>query len=366
MALDAETGNEEWRLNTIARPGQAGGNSWNGADLEDRYGGSVWITGSYDPDLNLVYFGTGQTYKVSTLLLPNAHRGDSSDALFTDSTLAIDPDSGRLVWYYQHLAGDVWDMDWAFERTLITLQERGRPRRMVVTGGKLAIFDALDAKTGKYVFSIDLGLQNLVQSIDPRTGAKRINPAARYGPGHTSIVCPFAGGARSWPSTSYDPVTGFLFVPMVEDCMDISLVQDDTVDKGWIWDFDHIRRPDSDGNTGRLSAIDLQRRRQAWMNRRRAPQASATLATAGGLLFEGSSDRSFRALDLRTGERLWKVVLNDTPNSFPISFGVEKTQYVAIISGGGAPYDVQHGELTPEIEPASGARTLWVFRLGPP
>jgi len=365
VALNSETGREEWRVNTIARPGHPGGSSWNGADLEDRYGASVWITGSYDPELNLVYFGTGQTYKVTTLLLPNAHRGDSSDALFTDSTLAIDPDSGRLVWYYQHLAGDVWDLDWAYERTLMTLKGPTGPKRVVVTGGKPAIFDALDAKTGKYLFSIDLGLQNLVQSIDPHTGAKKINPAARFGPGHSSVVCPYGAGARNWPSTSYDPQTGFLFVPMVEDCMEIRLVQDNAADKGWRDEMEQIRRPDSDGNVGRLTAIDLQGRRLAWTNRRRAPQSSATLATAGGLVFEGSSDRSFRALDSRTGEKLWETSLNDTPNSYPISFSVVNTQYVAIITGGGAPFDVQHRSLTPEIEPASGARTLWVFSLGP-
>lgn len=366
VALDAETGQEKWRVNTIARPGQPGGDSWNGADIGDRYGGSVWITGSYDPELNLVYFGTGQTYKVTTLLLPNARRGDSSDALFTDSTLAIDPDTGKLVWYYQHLAGDVWDMDWAFERTLITLKGSAGPQRVVVTGGKPAIFDALDARTGKYLFSTDLGLQNLVQSTDPHTGARRINPAAQFGPGRMSVICPYAGGARSWPSTSYDPVTGFLFVPMVEDCMKMGLVRDKSADKGWAWYGEHIRRPDSDGNTGRLSAIDLQGRRLAWTNRRRAPQSSATLATAGGLVFEGSSDRSFRALDSRTGKKLWEIVLNEPPNGYPISFGVKQTQYVAIIAGGGTPFDVQHRDLTPEIEPASGARTLWVFKLDHP
>ena len=144
VGLDAHSGKEKWRFNTIARPGQPGGDSWNGAPVNERYGSGVWSIGSYDPDLNLVYFGTGNTYDVGTLLAPRAHkRVSNNDALYTDSTLALDADTGKLAWYYQHMNRDVWDLDWAFEQSLVTLPVNGKPTKLVVTGGKSAIFDAV-------------------------------------------------------------------------------------------------------------------------------------------------------------------------------------------------------------------------------
>lgn len=178
FALDADTGEEVWRFHTIARPGQPGGDSWNGAPVDERFGGSVWTSGSYDPDLNLLYFGIGQTYDTATLLKPHALQGKSADGLYTDATVALDPDTGKLVWYYQHFNQDVWDFDWVFERTLIDLPVDGMVRKVSVTGGKLAIFDVLDRATGKYIFSQDLGLQTLVQSIDPKSGKNSSIPAS--------------------------------------------------------------------------------------------------------------------------------------------------------------------------------------------
>ena len=121
--------------------------------------------------------------------------------------------------------------------------------------------------------------------------------------------------------------------------------------------------PTSDGKFGRVAALDLRTHRVVWTDRRRAPPASAMLATAGGIVFEGSKDRAFRALDNRTGSILWETPLNDTPNGFPISFAVDGSQYVATISGGGTPFDITPRYLTPEIQNSSGARTIWVFKL---
>lgn len=362
VALEARSGKESWRFQTIARPGQPGADSWNGAPVEDRYGGSVWTTGSYDPELNLVYFGTGQTYDVATLLTPQKRRGASADALFTDSTLAFDPDTGKLAWYHQHLPGDVWDLDWAFERQLISVEGPHGPRKAVLTGGKDSIFDVLDAKTGQYLFSGDMGIQTLVSSIDPHTGRKQINPAARFGPGHSGTVCPFNTGGRNWPATSYDPSSGLLYVPMVESCMGLSFPNGQTfASRMGSWRLQE--RPDSDGKFGRVAALDVRTRRVVWTNRRRAPPASAILATAGGLVFEGSRDRTLRALDGSTGAKLWEAQLSDTPNGFPITYSVDDVQYVAIVLGGGTPQDIIYRSFTPEIPSSGGARSIWVFEL---
>jgi alcohol dehydrogenase (cytochrome c) len=363
VALDAATGAELWRFHTIARTGQPGGDSWNGAEVMDRYGASVWTPASYDPELNLLYFGTGQTYDISTLLRKNARRGESADALYTDCTLALDADTGKLVWYYQHLAGDVWDLDWAFEQTLISVPGLKGPRGAVLTGGKVGVFDALDAKTGQYLFSFDMGLQNLVSAIDPHTGAKTINPAARVSPDHPVHICPYVGGVRNWPSTAFDPDSGLMFIPMNESCMELSLSLDDPENQVQ-WSL--MKRPDSDGKYGRLAAVDVSKKRIVWTDRYRAATSSAALATAGELVFEGTRDRYFRAHDSMSGTELWTARLDNVPNGFPISFEANGIQYVAIITGGGTPQDVMFSGITPEFQNATGARTIWVFKLSAP
>jgi alcohol dehydrogenase (cytochrome c) len=368
VGLDAHTGDEKWRFNTIARPGQPGGDSWNGAPVNERYGSGVWSIGSYDPDLNLVYFGTGNTYDVGTLLARRTRRsGPNNDALYTDSTVALDADTGKLSWYYQHMNRDVWDLDWAFEQSLITLAVNGKPTPLVVTGGKSAIFDAVNRADGKYAFSKDLGLQNLVASIDPKSGKKIIKPALEPQAGRTDVICPAAAGARSWPTTAFDPASGFLYVPLLDNnCMDYSWVERDA-DKISAGGMD-VRlggrpKPDSDGKFGRIEAIDLNTKQVVWSTRQRAPIASSLLASKGGLVFSGARDRRFRAYDAATGKVLWQVGLNASPSSSPAMFSVDGVQYVVVVAGGGGAFDAGSRSLTPEIIDPPAGTTLWVFKL---
>ncbi len=192
VGLDAATGRERWRFNTVARPGTPGGDSWNGAPLQERFGGGVWATGSYDPQLNLAYFGIGNTYTTATLLEPR--RGATgvtrNDGLYTDTTVALRPETGELVWHHQHHRRDVWDQDWAFEQTLVTLGAGANAQRAVVTAGKTGVFEAVDAATGKFLFAHDTGLTNLFVAIDPQTGEKRTDPALEPVAGRTLLLCP--------------------------------------------------------------------------------------------------------------------------------------------------------------------------------
>ncbi len=137
----------------------------------ERYGGGVWTAGSYDPELDLVYFGIGNTYNAATLLepRPGSKRVSNNDGLYTDTTVALRPDTGALVWHFQLHQRDVWDLDWVFEQSVVTVPVGGKLRKLVVTGGKTAIFDAVDAATGAFVFSKDMGVQNLVTAVDPKT-----------------------------------------------------------------------------------------------------------------------------------------------------------------------------------------------------
>jgi alcohol dehydrogenase (cytochrome c) len=371
VGLDAHSGEEQWRFNTIARPGQPGGDSWNGAPFNERYGSGVWSVGSYDPDLNLVYFGTGNTYDVGTLLAGRTRKSvANNDALYTDSTLALDPDTGKLSWYYQHMNRDVWDLDWAFEQSLVTLPINGKLTQLLVTGGKSAIFDAVDRANGKYEFSKDLGLQNLVASIDPKTGKKIIKPEFEPQPGRTDIICPASTGARSWPTTAIDPTSGYLYVPLLDnDCMDYGWVERDAAKiaaGGLDVRLGARPKPNNDGKFGRIEAIDLKTKQVVWSRRQRAPIASSLLASAGGLLFSGARDRNFRAYDAATGKVLWQVGLNASPSSSPATYSVDGVQYVVVIAGGGGSFDAGSRSLTPEIIDPPAGTTLWVFKLFDP
>ncbi len=334
VGLDIATGREIWRFNTIPRPGEPGGNSWNGLPVEARTGASVWDQGSYDKDLNLVYFGVSQTYDTAPLLKKSPDPSVTNDALYTDSTIALDPDTGKLVWHYQHLRNDQWDLDWVFERTLTTMKVGGKTRRLVMNIGKMGILDALDAKTGEYLFSIDAGTQNVVAGIDPETGAKMINPAKIPDITRPALVCPSVSGARAWPATSLNAKSGQVFVPITEWCMTYG-------DKG----SKLLSAPgastlpanhpdaDKDGMMGRLQAMDLSTRQRGWNHDLPAPVSTAVLATAGGVVFAGDLDPALKAFDDRDGKLLWTGPLDNFPSSSVITYTVGKVQYVAVVQG---------------------------------
>lgn len=358
FAVDMKTGKEVWRFYTIARPGEPGGNSWNGLPLDERNGGSVWIPGSFDADLNLVYFGPAPTYDTVPLRKPTADPNVTQDALYTNSTVALDADTGELVWHYQHISNDQLDHDWAFERQIMEITLNGVSRKAIVTGGKLAIFEALDAATGEYLFSFDLDMQNVVTEIDSRTGRKSINPAAipeldqvisQYSmPG----ICPDWLGARNMQSTAYNPDSKILYIPISDTCLDD--------DSGERWQ----KYPDgsTDGSYGIIKAVNLETQDVVWEKRQAGPQASANLTTDSGLLFIGSVDRWFKALDQDSGEVLWQRRLDNALNSYPITYRVDGKQYVAVATNiGGIHTRTMKGAAGINL-PVSGA-TLWVFAL---
>jgi alcohol dehydrogenase (cytochrome c) len=363
VGLDAETGVEAWRLGTIAKPGEPGGESWNGMPFDQRSGASIWTPGSYDPATGLAYFGTGNTYDTGPLLKPNAP-GTTSDALYTNSTLAVNPDTGALVWHFQHFPNDQWDLDWAFERQIMDLPVDGATRRLLLTAGKIGIYDAVDARTGEFVFSLDLGLNNIVTEIDARTGEKRVD-RNRYPDGTVQLVCPHGAGAKNFLPAAYIAARRVIVVPLNEACMDLFPVPGGGtggMSSGVNWG---IRpRPDDDGNYGRLQAIDLATRETVWTARQRAPQTSGVLATAGELVFAAAFDRGFRAYDARTGRQLWETRLNDVSSSSPISYAVDGKQYVAIVVGEGGFHARSFAPLVPEFRsPPNRGATLWVFTL---
>ena len=371
VGLDIDTGEQAWRFNLIPRPGEPGGNTWNDLPLEDRSGGSVWDQGSYDPELNLVYFGAGATYDTAPLVHPIDKEGVTNETLFTNCTIALNPDTGELVWYFQHLANDQWDLDWAFERQIMELPIDGEMRKVVLNIGKLGILDALDAATGEFLFSMDMGVQTVVASVDPETGDKILNPFMAV-PDKTKkvFVASNNDGARCWPTLSYNPNTKRLYVPLAKGGMLAS-------DKGYRLLSTDIRLqtqpfPDSDGNMGHLQAIDLGGQKFDWRHEQSPPMISSVMATAGGLVFGGDLNRSFMAFDDTTGEILWQTMLDDQPSSNIVSYGIDGKQYIAVVVGAHN-YHVDGWTRTylgaaeeldmPVNNSPEGGAAIWVFAL---
>lgn len=365
---DPETGKELWRVHTVAQPGDPNEKSWNGLPIEQRFGASAWIAGSYDPDTQTVFYGTGQPYPWIAEIrgtLP-AKDGVGQDALYSDTTLAIDPKTGKVKWYFQHLRNDPEDLDQVFERVLVDIPVDGKPRKALVTLGKLGIIDVLDRTTGEFLWSKDTVYQNVVSSIDPKTGVKTLNPDALPHVGKTTVNCPADPGSRGWPATAYSPKTGILYIPLTQFCAHNTPTPLEAGKKytgGGLAVYERGPVPNSDGNFGRVDAVRLSDRKQIWSHETRGATTSAVLPTAGGVVFAGSVDRWFRAYDDQTGKVLWQARLNNVVNAYPISFSVAGKQYVAIAVGNGSSQVKSLNALTPEIKNPDGGSVLWVFTL---
>jgi len=368
---NAETGEEVWRLYTIARGDTPEGNSWNGIPLEARHGGSAWITGSYDADQNLIFAGVGQPYpwiaEMNGLLPASSEAGVTNNALYTNATLAIVPETGELKWYHQYLATDSLDLDYVYERMLIDLPVNGEERKMVVTTGKLGIIEAIDRVNGEWLWAEETVPQNVVASIDQVTGEKTINPEVIPKIGQTTFNCPADPGGRAWQATAYSPRTKALYLPTVEFC---SNTTPNPLDPGQIYTgggaatFARVPHPDGDGNIGQVRAISMEDQSELWQYRQYAPVTSSTLPTGGGLVFVGTLDRKFLAFDDETGELLWtSPTLGNSLESFPISYEAGGKQYVAIVSNFASGLG-RLQSLTPDIKlPASNPAMVYVFAL---
>lgn len=358
IAIDLKSAKEVWRFYTIARPDEFGGNSWNGLDLEERTGGSVWTPGSYDKETNLLYFGPAPSYDTVAMRKANNIPGVTSDALYTNATVALDADTGELAWHYQHVKNDLLDLDWAFERQIMELTVNGEIRKVILTGGKAAIFEAMDASTGEYLFSIDMDMQNVFSEIDPRTGEKTMFPEAVLQPGDETPglakigVCPDALGARNMQTTSYNPTTKVLYIPMQDTCIN------NLTGKRW----QKYPNPEEDGLWGLVKAVNLETKEVVWTTRQTAPPASGHLTTDTGLLFRGTIDRTFQAVDQSNGQVLWSQRLDNAPTSYPITYRVNNKQYVAVATNSGS-YFANGMERTSGITNSPTGASLWVFSI---
>ena len=364
VGLDGRTGRLRWRTSTIARPGERGGDTWGDLPLLLRAGGDAWIPGSYDPVNRLVYYGTSQAKPWS-----RDARGTDGDALYSNSTLALDPATGEMRWYFQHIPGDSHDMDETFERILIDYDGR----QSVFSMGKLAILWELDRATGAFVKAVDLGYQNLVD-VDARTGALAYREGMVSDVGETLYFCPSTGGFKSLRAMAYHPGAGALYVPLNLHCETAAF---GPVERraggggtgGVRGRLNHFH-PDAPEQLGEFQALDIRTGETLWKHRRRAPYNTAALTTAGGLVFVGDWDRHVFAYDAASGEQLWRSRLTTMANGYPITYAVDGVQYVAFGAGGplgGSSWtSIVPNDLLREMRNPRAGNALFVFALPQP
>lgn len=358
-AHDAKTGKELWRTPTIAYPGTPGGDTWGDLTLPFRAGTDMWMTGSYDPNVDLVYWSTSQAKPWA-----REARGTDGDALYSNTTLALDPDTGKVVWHYQYLPGETHDMDEVFENVLVDAPGQ----RSLFKMGKLGILWQIDRTSGKFISAADLRYQNLVD-VDAKTG--RVTYRAGMIPTLNKELdfCPGVAGFKSWRSMAYSPETKAFYVPLLLACIrttftGVEMVEGGAGGAGGGPRSEYIH-PEAGESLGEFLAMDSATGRVLWRHRQRAPFNSAALTTGGGLVFVGDWNRYLNAYDAAKGTLLWQSRLANSPQGYPVTYAVNGKQYVAV------PVGVQAAswgttvpmKLTPELKRPRTGNSLYVFAL---
>ncbi|KKB12521.1 pyrrolo-quinoline quinone [Devosia geojensis] len=365
LAHDFETGEELWRFNTIDDPNnpeqQA---SWGEVPPENRWGGTPWTTGSYDPETRTTFWGIGMPGPYSELIRGS---GDGS-VLYTNSTLALDIDTGELKWYYQHLPRDNWDLDSPFERILVDQEVDGEVRKMVVTvPGKNGIAFGLDRETGEYLWHKETVHQNVVTGIDP-DGTVHINEdLISQAVGESHLACASVSGGKLWQAGAYSPLTQAYYVPLTEACNTVAPTQTEFTAGNAVGAVQFGPRvlPEGVTDAGLVEAISVSPTagETLWDYRSRPAPTSSLLATAGGLVIGGDAARDVKAWDQETGEVLWTQRLNAPIGGYPATYELDGEQYLVIPTG----YSNSASSISsafPEIPlPTGSGNSIFVFKL---
>ena len=343
-AHDARTGREIWRTSTIARMGEENGDSWGDMLDSERWHVGTWLVPSYDPELNLVYFGTSVTSPAPKYTMA----GNEYDYLYHNSTLALDADTGEIVWYYQHLV-DHWDYDFPFERLLVDTAVAPDPDsvswinpdiepgevRKVLTGipGKPGLVYTLDRETGEFLWATAAVYQNLVSDIDVNTGAVSINPEVLFTEvGQTVLTC--GGISRGWPSGTYDPDRNLMFYPLQNTCETVTATLTEPSLENLYGRFARrADRPDGLPNPlNNVTAISVETGETVWTYEQEAIMMSL-MSTAGDLIFGGDNNGRMKAISKLSGEVVWEVNLGSTVSGYPTTFMVNGKQYISVSTG---------------------------------
>jgi len=324
-AYDARTGKPVWRFTTIADKGTPGGDTWGDVPDDMRAGGETWIAGTYDPELNITYWGTAQAKP----WMQASRRSGAAATLYANSTLALDADTGKLKWYFSHAPGETFDLDEVFERVLIDHGDR----KMLMTIGKAGILWKLDRTNGKFLDARQTVFQNVYDGIDKKTGRLSFRPDVLAQKTNSWIsACPSAAGGHDWPPTSYDKKNDLILIPLDQSC-NLMLGHDVAQHTGVV-------------------------------NTEGEERVFFMPGTDGNVAFIGDFDRVFRAVQTTTGKTLWTVRLPTTVQGNPVSFSVDGKQYIAITTGlgGGSPF-AKPSAMLGEVHRPDHGQALYVFAL---
>ena len=377
-AHDAETGKELWRFYVPAAPGEPGGDTWGDLPVEKRVAGPWGLSGSYDPVRKLLYWGTGNARPSARIQLFNGNPDGvprmAPSELYADSTVALNPETGKLVWYYQHSPGDDWGDDETHERVLVrsTLNpdpkfvkwinpkiNKTQERDLVITTGEDGGLFVNDRGTGEFLWATPFPFDTAefhLSKVDVETGKTFINwdlVSKKDGDKHISCF----GDSRSYWPMSYFPAKNSLYIPYHDVCFE-QVVEGKQVSQK------HIVRPGSDPNAFEgIAKVNVATGQIQRFHTQRMPANSAMLSTAGDLVFWGDMDRRYRAFDADSGKILWETIVGGIVQNSNITYSVNGKQYVAILTGEGVGGTLDMLPLVPEMKPVRGFNAIYVFAL---
>lgn len=379
-AYDADTGKQAWRFYTV--PGdpskgfegphlEAAAKTWHGKWWEAGGGGTAWDSMSYDPELNLLYIGTGNGSPWSR----DIRSPGGGDNLYLSSIVAINPDTGKYVWHYQTTPGDDWDFTATAQITLADLRIDGKVRKVLMQAPKNGFFYVLDRQTGKLISAKNFVSQTWATGIDMKTGRPIETPEARYKPGKPFIGLPGAYAAHNWHPMSFNHKTGLVYIPTIE--VPVKYVADtkykyhprawnlgvNFAQAGLPDDFD-ARKALAKTQKGRLIAWDPVHQREVWRVEHANPVNGGVVSTAGNVVFQGLANGRFTAYDSRNGHKLWEFPTGMGILAAPITYSVDGQQYVSVLVGWGSGYGLTTGFGDEQAGSRNAPRRLLTFTLG--
>ena len=368
VALDQATGKEVWRTHTVPVGNEKNADTWKG-DTGKTGGGAAWNVGSYDPKLNLVYYGTSNPGPWTAVVRGN----DSSDIgkftnLYTASVIAMNPDTGNIVWHYQFTPHDAWDYDGVNELVFADLPVDGKKVPVIMQANRNGFFYVIDRANGKLISAKNFVPTNWATGIDLKTGMpieaanNEKRPRLKK---WAKDICPNLVGGKNWMPMSYNPKTGLVYIPTMNLCMDLEGIQEE-YKRGQFYlgvNFD-LDKPGPGGYLGGLKAWDPVAQKEVWFIKDDLPFNGGTMTTTTGLVFAGDIKGTFRAHDAKTGKELWKFNTGSGISAAPISYTLDGKQYVAVVSGRTQSMPAFFGKIGEKMVAASPeGGTLYVFTL---
>ncbi len=366
-AYDAEKGQELWRTYSVPAPGEPGSETWPAeGDHYKRGGGTMWVTGNYDPETNLTFWGTGNA-------APWFGDQRPGDNLYTSSVIAVDANTGAIKGHFQYHPNNSWDWDEVSPPIVIDYDHNGRRVKGLVNVARNGYLWQLERTSDKinFVTAQPYVRQNVFKSLDPKTGRPEIDETRKPGTGKTAEFCPSLWGGKDWPPAAYSPLTRMLYIPANENlCTELTGEVPKYVpgERYTGMAKNVMKMVAGAGHIGELQAWDLDSGKKVWTTKLPSFNWGPVLATGGALLFGGgTNDRMFRAFDAKSGKILWEFPTGSGVAAVPVSFEVDGKQYIAVQSGWGVDPAKMQSRMNllfpgkyPEV-PQGG--TIWVFAL---